>query len=114
MGLLSYFPQTSSFPVLLQAWSSTREPLQVFILLETLYKEFDRLAKRCGVYKVETVGDCWVGVAGLPEPRRDHFVAVSRFAVDMLNRMAVTTSRLESELGPDTGDLGIRIGIHSG
>jgi hypothetical protein len=28
------------------AWSSTREPCQVFVLLETIYKAFDEIAKR--------------------------------------------------------------------
>jgi class 3 adenylate cyclase len=28
------------------AWSSAREPSQVFILLETIYKAFDEIAKR--------------------------------------------------------------------
>lgn len=40
------------------AWSSEREPVQVFQLLESLYREFDRTAKRSGVFKVETIGDC--------------------------------------------------------
>lgn len=40
------------------AWSSEREPAQVFQLLETLFKEFDTEAKRLGVFKVETIGDC--------------------------------------------------------
>jgi hypothetical protein len=40
------------------AWSSEREPVQVFQLLEALYREFDRTAKRSGVFKVETIGDC--------------------------------------------------------
>lgn len=39
------------------AWSSTREPFQVFSLLETVYADFDRIAKRRGVFKVETIGD---------------------------------------------------------
>jgi hypothetical protein len=30
------------------AWSSEREPSQVFILLETLYQNFDTLANRLG------------------------------------------------------------------
>ena len=34
-------------------WSSVREPTQVFQLLETVYGEFDRLAKRRKVFKVE-------------------------------------------------------------
>ena len=37
------------------AWSSTREPCQVFTLLETLYGAFDQLARRRRVFKV-----CWV------------------------------------------------------
>jgi hypothetical protein len=79
------------------AWSSTREPSQVFTLLETVYGAMDKAAGRLGVFKVETVGDCYVAVSkflyvlderlrhglisvflcfylqatGLPEPRDD-------------------------------------------
>jgi hypothetical protein len=45
------------------AWSSVREPSQVFTLLETVYKAFDKTAKRRRVFKVETVGDCYVSCA---------------------------------------------------
>lgn len=38
------------------AWSSVREPSQVFTLLETVYHAFDTIAKRRRVFKVETVG----------------------------------------------------------
>lgn len=48
------------------AWSSVREPSQVFTLLEKIYGAFDRLATRKGVFKVETIGDSYVAVAGLP------------------------------------------------
>ena len=48
------------------AWSSAREPTQVFILLETLYHSFDKIAKHRRVFKVETIGDCYVAVCGLP------------------------------------------------
>jgi class 3 adenylate cyclase len=41
------------------AWSSVRQPSQVFILLETLYYRFDQTAKKFGVFKVETIGDCY-------------------------------------------------------
>ena len=41
------------------AWSSTREPEQVFTLLETMYQAFDVIAKKRGVFKIETVGDCY-------------------------------------------------------
>ena len=35
------------------AWSSAREPTQVFTLLETVYGAFDTIAARRGVFKVE-------------------------------------------------------------
>jgi hypothetical protein len=41
------------------AWSSQREPGEVFMLLQTLYHSFDAEARRLGVFKVETVGDCY-------------------------------------------------------
>jgi Adenylate and Guanylate cyclase catalytic domain len=47
------------------AWGSTREPTQVFVLLETIYAAFDALARKRKVFKVETIGDCYV--AGEPD-----------------------------------------------
>jgi Adenylate and Guanylate cyclase catalytic domain len=96
------------------AWSSAREPSQVFALLEHIYNAFDKLAYVHSIFKVETVGDCYVAVCGLPEPRDDHAVQVAKFARDCLHRMSTLTSKLEVSLGPDTGDLKLRIGIHSG
>jgi hypothetical protein len=52
------------------AWSSVREPTQVFTLLETIFHAFDKIASKRGVFKVETVGDCYVAVTGLPEPNK--------------------------------------------
>jgi class 3 adenylate cyclase len=96
------------------AWSSTREPSQVFALLEGVYAEFDAIAKRRRVFKVEVVGDCYVAVAGLPDPRPDHAVVMAKFANDCLKRMHEVTQKLELELGPDTTELGLRVGMHSG
>jgi class 3 adenylate cyclase len=64
------------------AWSSAREPNQVFLLLESIYHEFDVLAKRRRVFKVEVVGDCYVAVCGLPDPRKNHSVVMAKFATD--------------------------------
>jgi class 3 adenylate cyclase len=96
------------------AWSSVREPTQVFILLETLYRAFDEIAKKRRVFKVETVGDCYVAVTGLPDPRKDHAIAMARFARECMLRMQVLVKKLEVTLGPDTGDLSMRMGLHSG
>lgn len=40
------------------AWSSERQPIEVFQLLESLYAAFDEAARKLGVFKVETIGDC--------------------------------------------------------
>lgn len=96
------------------AWSSVREPSQVFTLLETVYASFDFLAKQYGIFKIETIGDCYVAVCGLPEPRVDHAVAMSRFAQACMTKMKEVVSQLEVTLGPDTGDLALRFGLHSG
>ena len=91
-----------------------REPSQVFILLESVFKAFDELAQRHGIFKVETVGDCYVAACGVPQPRDDHAVAMARFAVRCAQTMYRVTKELELTLGPDTTDLDIRIGLHSG
>jgi class 3 adenylate cyclase len=96
------------------AWSSSRDPSQVFTLLETIYKSFDEIAAKYGVYKVETIGDCYVAVCGLPEPCLKHAVVMVRFARECLLRMQIVAQRLEVVLGPDTGDLSMRFGLHSG
>jgi hypothetical protein len=48
------------------AWSSVRDPSQVFALLEVVYNAFDAIAKKRKVFKVETIGDTYVCVAGVP------------------------------------------------
>eukprot|EP00339_Tiarina_fusa_P009126 CAMPEP_0117078732 /NCGR_PEP_ID=MMETSP0472-20121206/55519_1 /TAXON_ID=693140 ORGANISM="Tiarina fusus, Strain LIS" /NCGR_SAMPLE_ID=MMETSP0472 /ASSEMBLY_ACC=CAM_ASM_000603 /LENGTH=778 /DNA_ID=CAMNT_0004805609 /DNA_START=94 /DNA_END=2428 /DNA_ORIENTATION=- len=96
------------------AWSSTREPSQVFTLLETLYNAFDAHALRRKIYKVETIGDCYVAVTGLPEPRADHAVAMVRFARDCMSKLHHLTNQLEVTLGPGTCELELRVGLHSG
>ena len=87
------------------AWSSTREPTQVFQLLETIYHVFDEIANRRRVFKVETVGDCYVAVAGLPEPRKDHAIVMARFARDCLIQFTATVKAMVVELGPDTEEV---------
>jgi hypothetical protein len=60
------------------AWSSSREPTQVFILLQTVYQAFDAIAKRRRVFKVETIGDSYVAVTGLPGAQPNHAVIMAR------------------------------------
>jgi len=61
------------------AWSSSREPAQVFVLLQTLYQAFDKIAKKRKVFKVETIGDSYVAVTGLPQAQPNHAVIMARY-----------------------------------
>jgi class 3 adenylate cyclase len=96
------------------AWSSQREPTEVFTLLQTLYQAFDKIARKFGVFKIETIGDCYVAVTGLPDPQDDHAVRMARFSRECVHRMHNLVKNLAVSLGPDTEDLCLRVGMHSG
>lgn len=96
------------------AWSSTRGPEGVFVLLQTLYQGFDKIAKKRNVFKVETIGDCYLAVTGLPESQPRHALIMSRFAWECKERMSELMKDLEVQLGPDCSDLRMRFGLHSG
>jgi Adenylate and Guanylate cyclase catalytic domain len=93
-----YFADIAGFT----AWSSSREPAQVFILLQNLYQAFDYIANRRKVFKVETIGDCYVAVTGCPEIQDQHAVIMARFATDCQNKMGDIINKLCVTLGPDT------------
>jgi adenylate cyclase len=76
-------------------------------LLNGLFSEFDRLALSLGVEKIKTIGDAYMLVGGLPEPRADHAHAVADMALAMIEAV----DRLNCELPIP---LQMRIGIHSG
>jgi class 3 adenylate cyclase len=86
----------------------------VFLLLETLYRAFDELAKHCKVFKIESIGDAYVAVAGLPKPQSKHAVIMARFASLCIERMNVLVVDLEKRLGPGTASLRLRVGLNSG
>lgn len=96
------------------AWSSARSPTEVFTLLETVYGAFDMLAAKHRVFKIETIGDCYVAVTGLPKAQPTHALQMCKFSRDVHAKMKKLTRKLESTLGPDTGNLAMRIGLHSG
>jgi Adenylate and Guanylate cyclase catalytic domain len=81
-------------------WSSSRQPTDVFKLLETLYAKFDALAKVHRVFKIETIGDCYVALVGLPSKRKRHAVIMSYFAYDCRESMMGILKQLEKSLGP--------------
>ena len=87
--------------------SMRRSASDVVALLNAIFSAIDRLALEYGIEKIKTIGDAYMAVAGLPEPRDDHPQVIARLALAM--RKAV------SEVSEAYGeDLKIRIGFHSG
>jgi len=63
---------------------------------------------------VETIGDCYVAVCGVPTKNDLHALVMSKFAIDCLNKMGKLVQELEACLGPGTESLALRVGLHSG
>ncbi|KAL3826798.1 hypothetical protein ACHAXA_000624 [Cyclostephanos tholiformis] len=94
-------------------WSSERSPNEVFKLLEQIFWEFDEIAANLNVFKLGTIGDCYIAVTGIPQPVQDHAILLTQFAFDARDKVREVCARLESE-GLDTAKLDMRFGIHSG
>jgi class 3 adenylate cyclase/CheY-like chemotaxis protein len=75
--------------------------------LNEVFSTIDALAEDFGIEKIKTIGDAYMLVGGLPEPRRDHAAAVADCALALHEAMA--------PLHAPTGEpLQFRIGIHTG
>jgi hypothetical protein len=55
-----------------------------------------------------------VSVCGLPDPNKDHVLVMIKYARQCLKAFNVLVCNLQAQLGPDTADLQIRIGLHTG
>ena len=63
---------------------------------------------------METVGDCYVAVVGVPEARKNHATVMTLFAHSCIQKMAGVMSQLANTLGEDTRKLSLRVGMASG
>ncbi|XP_037655867.1 guanylate cyclase soluble subunit beta-2-like [Choloepus didactylus] len=84
------------------------EPIQIVTMLNSMYSRFDRLTSVHDVYKVETIGDAYMVVGGVPVPMESHAQRVANFALGM--RISA-----REVMNPVTGEpIQIRVGIHTG
>jgi class 3 adenylate cyclase len=82
-------------------------PEQVVEVLNDLFSTFDQLTRRHGLEKIKTIGDAYMVVGGLPEPRTDHAEAVADMALAILREVAGRSD-------PGGRPLQVRIGIDTG
>ncbi|BAZ42065.1 adenylate cyclase [Calothrix sp. NIES-4101] len=82
-------------------------PQKLVDLLNQIFSRFDLLAESYKLEKIKTIGDAYMVVGGLPNPRPDHADAIASMAIDMIDAIA--------QFNLDTGEqFQIRIGINSG
>jgi class 3 adenylate cyclase len=82
-------------------------PEQVVQALNDLFSVFDQHARQRGLEKIKTVGDAYMVVGGLPDPRPDHAQAVAEMAMAMREEVARRSD-------PGGQPLAVRIGIDTG
>ena len=88
-------------------FSASTPPADLVEYLNWLFSHFDILASELGVEKVKTIGDAYMVVAGMPQPRADHADAAARRALGMMEALA----KVNADIGQT---FRARIGIHSG
>jgi class 3 adenylate cyclase len=82
-------------------------PEQVVESLNDLFSVFDQLARERGLEKIKTIGDAYMVVGGLPDPRPDHAEAVAEMALAIRAEVA-------GHVDPGGQPLAVRIGIDTG
>jgi class 3 adenylate cyclase len=94
------------------SWCDNRSPTDVFKLLEGLFSAFDKKARIHHVFKVETIGDCYMAVTGVPDKDLQHAEHMADFALDILdvmNKLNAARKKQNEEV-----ELQLRVGIASG
>lgn len=105
----AYDDATILFADVVNSTPLTRElsPREMVSLLDEYVGHFDQLALRHGLEKIRTIGDNWMGVAGVPQPRDDHARRAARMALDMLDyvreRQRSNARCLEFRIGLNSG-----------
>ena len=82
-------------------------PRRTVEVLNMVFSEFDKISGHFELEKIKTVGDCYMAVGGLPEPRSDHVERVAEAALQMVPALSKISNELDIQLSA-------RIGLDSG
>ncbi len=84
---------------------------EVFIKLNILFSEFDKIVKKYPVEKIKTIGDAYMLAGGVPEKNKTHHLDVALVGLAFRQSMERLSFHPQFE---DTDVWKIRIGIHTG
>ncbi|XP_065669662.1 uncharacterized protein LOC100197914 isoform X2 [Hydra vulgaris] len=83
------------------------DPADITDMLNNLYIGFDLLCEAYEVYKVETIGDAYMAVAGIHQKDVEHGRCTTAMGISMI-------TRAKKVFAPTGNPVEIRVGIHSG
>jgi len=91
------------------------EPQTVVEMLSKLFTKFDNQCKQFGVYKVHTIGDCYVvmGYKGDVDDSQRNIVTEVMHVIKMAFSMISHIHKVAAE-NEDLSEINMRIGIHTG
>ena len=92
------------------AWSSERTPTDIVGMLSTLFTQFDKMCIEYSVYKVHTIGDCYV-VMGFKSPLYRNIFEECLNVVSFAQGMLRIIDKVNVEYN---SDLNMRVGLHTG
>ncbi len=91
-------------------YSASVEPRDVVNMLSALFTKFDKMCVKYNIYKVYTIGDCYVALSFIEATARDP----GREAVNMV-KMALSMIEIIREVRKEVkfDGLDMRIGLHT-
>jgi atrial natriuretic peptide receptor A len=113
-----FFSEIDGFKELTRAC----QPIQIFDLLNIIYKTFDERIDNYDVIKVETINDSYMVASGLPEKNGDqHAAEIANLAIDLKSITPTIvvphdpSKRLQIRMGIHTGATiaGVRLGYNN-
>jgi phospholipid-transporting ATPase len=92
------------------AWSSNKTPEEVVKMLSNLFTRFDKLCLEFDVYKVHTIGDCYVVMGDVGKKKRDP----SKECLNVMKTAYRMIEIIKEENYKHNSNLNMRIGVHTG
>eukprot|EP00899_Mesostigma_viride_P028603 jgi/Mesvir1/8928/Mv16075-RA.2 len=87
-------------------------PLKLVVFLNRLFSDFDIMCDKHSITKINTIGDCYTCMAGVPLPDPDHCMAVVEMGLSMLLALDALQEELTSVF-EGLPHVDMRVGVHT-